>query len=93
MAAEAKLEKQLTDWCKKRGIYTRKFSSPSNRGVPDRIYVHKGKVVFLELKAKGKKPTALQLRELKLLRDQQVAATYADNFELATSLLELHFQI
>jgi len=38
-----------------------KWVSPGNNGVPDRIViVPGGRVVFVELKAPGKKPTQLQ---------------------------------
>ena len=41
-----------------------KFSSPGRRSVPDRIVTLPGNVViFVELKAPGKKPTKLQLRD------------------------------
>lgn len=52
-----------------------KFTSPGRRNVPDRICVLPGgRIVFVELKAPGKKPTAGQAREHQRLRDlgQQV---------------------
>ena len=50
-----------------------KFSSPGRRGVPDRMFINtRGRICFLELKAPGKKPNALQQREMKLMRDRGV---------------------
>lgn len=61
---ESELEKKFTDYCKLHGLMVRKFTSPSNRGVVDRIVINaNGVVAFIELKAPGQKPTALQRLE------------------------------
>ena len=79
---ESKIERKLVDYCRKKGVLCYKFSSPARAGVPDRIMVFpEGRVVFLELKATGSKPTPLQLRELKRLSDQGAAAFWEDSFE------------
>lgn len=46
-----------------------KFSSPNKRSVPDRIVILPGgRIVFVELKATGKRPTQAQEREHARLR-------------------------
>ena len=46
-----------------------KFSSPSNRSVPDRLCcMPYGKIKFVECKATGKKPTPLQSKVIGDLR-------------------------
>lgn len=41
-----------------------KFTSPGRRSVPDRIVtLPGGRIIFIELKAPGKKPTDLQARD------------------------------
>lgn len=46
-----------------------KFVSPGNAGVPDRLILLPGaRMVFVELKAPGKKPTALQEMQHKKIR-------------------------
>ena len=57
---EKTIEKKVVEHAKKLGFWTRKFVSPNNRGVPDRIFAYKGRIFFIEFKAPGKKPTALQ---------------------------------
>ena len=79
MGQEASIEKALVKFAKDNGIYTRKFSSPSNAGVPDRIFVYYGRVMFLEIKAVGKRPTELQMSELEELNDQYIDATWVDS--------------
>lgn len=81
MAGEAKLESRLRLWAKANGIVTYKFTSPGHSSVPDRIFLRDGRIVFMELKDKGKKPTPLQLRELRILQDNGMHAIWADNFD------------
>lgn len=37
-----------------------KFVSPGTVGVPDRIVIHRGRILFVELKRPGEKPRPLQ---------------------------------
>ena len=47
---EKDIEKKVCDEAKKLGWLTYKFSSPAHRGVPDRIFIKDGEVVFIEFK-------------------------------------------
>lgn len=82
---EAVIERYLCEQVKAIGGIAYKFTSPAHRSVPDRLVLTKGLkvgvdfvdgtasfdpgIVFVELKAPGKKPTPGQLREHKRLRD------------------------
>jgi hypothetical protein len=58
---EKEIEVYLRDQVKAIGGKAFKFVSPGNVGVPDRlILLPAGVIVFVEVKATGKKPTALQ---------------------------------
>ena len=58
---ERDIEKYLRERVKAAGGRAYKFVSPGNAGVPDRLVLFpKGRAYFVELKAPGKKPTALQ---------------------------------
>lgn len=58
---ESSIEKYLVDRVKELGGQAYKFVSPGNAGVPDRLICLPGaRVVFVELKAPGKKPRPLQ---------------------------------
>lgn len=60
--AEKDIETYLRDRVKAIGGKAYKFISPGNTGVPDRLVcLPGGRIAFVELKARGKKPTALQL--------------------------------
>lgn len=55
------IESYLRDKVKGLGGKAYKFVSPGNAGVPDRtVLLPRGRIIFVELKAPGKKPTALQ---------------------------------
>lgn len=65
---ESSVEAAVVRHCRARGLYCRKFKSPSNNGVPDRIICGGGRVMFLELKReKLGRTTALQDYEIGLL--------------------------
>ena len=86
---ERDLERKLGVYAKKRGCLYYKFTSPARRSVPDRMVVGpQGEIVFIELKAPGKKPTPLQLRELKILREQGCAAEWCDNLDDGKALID-----
>lgn len=65
---EKEIEKRLGERVKRAGGLYLKFVSPGNDGVPDRIVVHDGRVVFVELKAEKGRLSALQARQIDRLR-------------------------
>ena len=81
MGLEKKLEKRCTDVAKANGWWSRKFSSPANRGVPDRVFLKDGDVVWIEFKAPGNTPTPLQDHELALIKKHGGNATWVDNVD------------
>lgn len=86
---ERDIEKKLVAYVKAQGGHTRKWSSPSNTGVPDRIIVMPGGAVgFLELKRRGKKPTPKQEVEMRLLREMGANVTWCDNLESAKNFVD-----
>jgi hypothetical protein len=88
MAKEAKLEKAIGDFARSNGCLYYKFSSPSNRGVPDRIIIAPtGKILFLEIKAPGEIPTKLQGREMHRINSNNANADWVDNIEKAKQLI------
>lgn len=88
---EKSIERRLADYCKKADILCLKFVSPGNKGVPDRILIRQGRVLFLELKQKGKRPTPLQFHTLEKFREHGAVAEWADSFESAVHIMERVF--
>lgn len=61
---ERDVERALVDRVKALGGTCEKFTSPTKRSVPDRIVtLPGGRIIFVEVKAPGKKPTELQHRD------------------------------
>lgn len=66
---ERDIEAYLRDEIQKVGGRAYKFVSPGNNGVPDRmILLPGGRIVFVETKAPGKTPTALQSAQISKIR-------------------------
>ena len=65
---EKEIEQKLVKAVKQKGGLCIKFTSLGFDGVPDRlVLLPNGRMAFIELKAPGKKPRALQKRRMKQL--------------------------
>jgi hypothetical protein len=65
-----------------------KFVSPALAGVPDRIVILNGVVVFVEVKTPGGKPTKLQMFRLKQIIDAGGLARVIDSREGVDELID-----
>lgn len=79
---ERDVENHLREEAKKLGGVAFKFVSPGNDGVPDRLVcLPGGRIAFIELKAPGKKPTPLQVRQIERLQELGFSAMVLDSIE------------
>ena len=78
---ERDIEKALVKRIKALGGLCEKFVSPSNIGVPDRLVTLPGKILFIELKSPGKKPTAKQLKDHAKRRSYGCTVLVIDSLE------------
>lgn len=86
---EANVEKYLIRYVKDKGGLCLKFISASMRGLPDRIVIlPQGKIFFIELKAKGKKPRPEQTRVHKLFSSLGAKVYTADSKEKVRSVVD-----
>lgn len=89
MPRESHIEQYLCKQCQARGGIAMKWSSPGHRGVPDRIVLMPGaRIVFVELKAPGKRPGPLQEREHRRLRKLGFDVHVIDSYIGVDKLME-----
>ena len=86
---EKAIEQKLTLMVKKQGGICPKFVSPGFDGMPDRIVLlPDGCMAFVEVKALGKKPRALQTSRHSLLRRLGFRVSVLDNEEQIGGILD-----
>lgn len=90
---ESDVERKILLKAKSMGMLSYKFSSPSKRAVPDRIFIAKtvygASVGWLEVKRPGEYPTPLQERELRIMRKQGCLVAWTDNLDDAIHFLKV----
>lgn len=76
------IEHKMVEYAKKHHILCYKFTSPSRRSVPDRLFITpKGECFFAEIKRKGKLPTPSQEVEIDKIKRQGVPVFVVDDVE------------
>lgn len=85
---ESHIEKKVSEYAKANGWLTYKFSSPNNRGVPDRVYMKEGVVFFIEFKALGKTTTTLQEKNIQRIREQNIKVFVVDDIEEGKKIVD-----
>lgn len=78
---ESHIEKAICDYARKNGCMVMKLAGPNQKGQPDRMFLKQGRVLFLEFKAPGKRPTALQDRWMTRLKQQGFRADWCDDVD------------
>lgn len=84
---EKDIESYLRDKVKELGGKAYKWVSPGNAGVPDRIVCLKGRMIPVELKAPGKKPTELQMKKHQELNKLGITVYVIDSKEKVDEFL------
>ena len=86
---ERTIEQELAARTRAMGGIAPKFTSPGFDGIPDRlVLLPGGRMGFVELKAPGKKPRALQLARHRLLRRLGFKVYVIDEINQIDSVLE-----
>ena len=87
---EKQIESKVVKKAKELGFLTYKFSSPSNRGVPDRIFISPhGEVFFIEFKSEKGKITKLQEKTIKDISSYGVGVFIINSAEVGLQILTL----
>lgn len=86
---ERVVEQALVKAVKARGGICPKWVSPGLDGVPDRIVIlPHGRIAFVELKAPGEKPRALQAARMRLLQKLGCRTYVCDRIEMIDGILD-----
>jgi len=79
---ESRIEKRLVEMVRQSEGIAMKLTSPSNRGVPDRLVLMPGgAMLFVEVKAPGQKLRKLQAHWFDLLESLGFRCEMVDSFE------------
>jgi hypothetical protein len=78
---ESTIEKAVNKHAKGLGWLYYKFTSPSNRGVPDMLYIKDATILLIEFKAPGKKLRPLQAEVIKKMRNHGATIYVVDSIE------------
>lgn len=87
MGPEAKLEVKVRNWAKDNGWKRKKMSSPGTSGTLDDYFVKDNRHVWIEMKAPGGTPSALQWEEIYDLRAHGAEAWWCDSLEQVQLIL------
>lgn len=86
---EAKVEVEIKRYAEAKGWWCVKFVSPGLRGVPDRLFIRRGRHVFIEIKRPdGKPPTAQQLKRHREMRAHGAEVHWVDAVDAAKEILK-----
>ena len=88
---ESTIEKAVCAYAKLKGCLIIKLAGQNQRGQPDRLFIRSGRCLFVEFKAPGKHPTALQLKWLANLNDQGMNAMWCDSIERGKDQINIIF--
>lgn len=87
---ESAIERPVCKFAKDHGVLAMKLAGPGQRGQPDRMFLKDGRVLFIEFKAPGKKPTPLQYWWSRRLAKHGMTWYWADSYEGAVELIRKH---
>lgn len=85
---ESTIENKVTKYAEKLGWLSFKFTSPSSRGVPDRIYMRDGVTFFIEYKQQGKLLRTLQQFRKKQIEQHGVSVYMVDSIAAGKRLFD-----
>lgn len=79
MLRESSLESKIRRHAIQNGWLTYKFTSPGVRGVPDRIFIKNGRLIFVEFKSEDGQLSKLQNIQIQKLREHGMEVFVINN--------------
>ena len=84
---ERYIEKKVCAFAKANGWTHRKLQWIGRSGAPDRVFIKNGRVIFVEFKQLGKKPSPNQKIEISVLREAGAEVHVCDDIETGKRIL------
>lgn len=84
---ESRIEAKASEYAKSLGMLTLKLNVRGQVGWPDRLYVYRGGVMFIEYKAAKETPRAIQLEIHDKLRRHNIRIFVCDNLIAARCMI------
>lgn len=85
---EKQIENKVCKYAKNKGMLVYKFSSPNNRGVPDRIFIYNNKCFFIEFKGTNGKLSELQKIKIKEISEQGIDVFVVNSSVLGFEIID-----
>lgn len=90
MQREGKIEKAVKEYAARKKFYVRKFKSPGNRGVPDKLFISpRGETFFIEFKDPKGKLSELQKDEIFQIRKRGAIVYVVDSIEHGKAIIDI----
>ena len=87
--SESKIEGKVCEYATSEGLTQYKFASPNNRGVPDRIFLYRGRAMFIEFKAEGVATwSPLQIKHRDTLAEQGCPVFLVNNVDQGEGVID-----
>ena len=88
---ERDIERKVTLYARKKNFLTYKFVSPSNRSVPDRLFISpSGAIFFVEFKQSGKCLSKLQNITFQKFNIRKIPIKVVDNYEKGKTIIDAY---
>lgn len=85
---ESYIEKKVCEYARSKGFLSYKFVSPSQRGVPDRMFIGDGVVFFIEFKSKEGVISKLQRLVFEKIASRRISVYVCDDIEEGKRIIE-----
>ena len=85
---ESVIETKVSTYAKSKGWLVYKFVAPGRSGVPDRLYIKEGQVIFIEFKTAKGKLSKLQEVQIERIRQQGIPVYVINNIEAGKTLFD-----
>jgi hypothetical protein len=85
---EKEIEAKTIKYAKSKNILNFKMNSATSRGLPDRLFISKKDMFFIEFKRKGRKPSKLQSHLIAQLRDYCCKVYIVDSLEEGMEIID-----